>query len=305
MAGLIGSLRGRIFPSSSPNTNKIDTDIPGDSYHNWGEAPRYEDAVNPNYARRVPQTAPDLTPYLGSRSRLSQVWFNRWTVLILLILVRVILATISLDKDLESARDKAFSACTGVESMGSAMASMPFYMASGVNEMTAKGIETAVRALEDTLLLMITGVQEIVVFIVNLITSTYVCLITLAVRGSVGVMVDALKEITDFVNGAMNDLFNGVENEVKSIEDALNKVSEILKNAPKFLGDGVKIPDVNLPSLDKLKNGLTIPDDFKTKLDDMEKSLPTFKEVKDAANDAIRIPFQLLTVSTPNYSPVQ
>ncbi|KAF8539901.1 hypothetical protein BDD12DRAFT_804969 [Trichophaea hybrida] len=297
MAGLIGPLRGRIFPSSSPNTNRIVTDVPpsGENYHNWGEAPRYEDAINPNYERRVPQTAPDLTPYLGARSRLSQVWFNRWTVLILLILVRVMLATISLDNELESARDKAFSACTGVESMGSAMASMPFYMAAGVNEMTAKGIETAVRALEDTLLLMITGVQEIVVFIVNLITSTYVCLITLAVRGSVEVMVDALKEITDFVNGTMNDIFNSAENDVKGIEDGINKVKTFLDGIPGFFNKGVQIPNVNIPSLDKLKNGLTIPDDFKTKLDNMEKSLPTFQEVKDAANDAIRIPFQLLT----------
>ncbi|KAI5855801.1 hypothetical protein BZA05DRAFT_333504 [Tricharina praecox] len=262
--------------------------------HPWRDAPSYEDAMNVNNSRRIPQTTPELTPYLGVRSRLSQVWFNRWTVLLLLIMVRVILATVSLDSDLESARDKAFSACTGVESMGTAMASMPFYMANGVNEMAAKGIESAIRALEATLLLMITGVQEMVVFIVNLITSTYVCLITLAVRGSVGVMVDALKEITDFVNNAMTDIFNSVDGQVQTIEDGINKVTSFLESIPNFLGGGVDIPDVNLPALDKLKDGLTIPDDFKQKLDDMENSIPTFEEVKEAAGDAIRIPFQLL-----------
>ncbi|KAG9706476.1 hypothetical protein KCU77_g22649, partial [Aureobasidium melanogenum] len=33
-----------------------------------------------------------LTPYLGLRARLSQVWINRWTILILLVLIRALLA---------------------------------------------------------------------------------------------------------------------------------------------------------------------------------------------------------------------
>ena len=161
MAGLVGAVQRRLFPTHHDDDEYNNTE-------NWGAAPRYEDAVNPNNTRRMPSTAPHLTPYLGLRSRLSQVWLNRWTVLLLLILVRVLMSTTSMDNDLESARDKALSACTGVESMGSSMASMPFYMAKGVNEMTAKGIESAVRALEKTLMLLITGVQEMVVFVVNL-----------------------------------------------------------------------------------------------------------------------------------------
>lgn len=297
MAGLLGSLQERFFPRPTSNTNPTDAKM-HDTFRNWGEAPRYEDAVDATRSRRVPDTDPELTPYLGPRSRLSQVWANRWTVLLVLILVRVILATGSLDNDLESARDKAFSACTGVESMGTAMASMPHYMARGLNELTAKTIESAVRALESTLLLMITAIQEIVVFIVNLVTSTYVCLITLAVKGSVGVVVDALKEITDFINGAVKDISDSASKEAQSFEDALNKVTQAARSIPGFLGNKVNLPTLDLPSLDKLKNGLTIPDDFKRKLDDLEKNIPTFEEVKNAANDAIRIPFQLLIVKT-------
>ena len=150
---------------------------------------------NDDEKHRLPKSA-DITPYLGARSRLSQVWFNRWTVLLLLIVVRIVLASISLNNDLDGAKDKALSACQSVESMGTAMASMPYYMATGVNEMTAKSIETGVRALEKMLLLTLKGVQEIVVFYINLYISTYVCLITLAINGAAGVVVDALKEIT-------------------------------------------------------------------------------------------------------------
>lgn len=262
-----------------------------------GQIPSYEDAVNPNNARRVPTTNPDLVPYLGLRSRLSQVWFNRWTLLLFLIMVRVLLATSSMDSDLDGARDKALSACTGVESMGSAMASMPFYMSKGVNEMAAIGVEAAVRALEKTVLMMITAIQEIVVFIINMFTSTYLCLITFAVKGSVGVVVDASKEITDFMNDALDTTFTAITDQAKSLENGINKVSDFIDNAPNFFGDAISIPKVNFDAVDGLKD-IKVPTDFVKKLEEIEDSIPDFKTIKEMGNNLVRKPFQLLTVSS-------
>ncbi|PWW73803.1 hypothetical protein C7212DRAFT_347397 [Tuber magnatum] len=256
------------------------------------DAPSYEDAMNAS--RRAPPTTHQLTPYLGLRARLSQVWFNRWTLLLFLVLVRVILATQSLDGDLRSARREALSACTGVESMGSAMASMPHYMSKGVNEVAAMGIETAVKALEKTLSLLITGVQEIVVFVVNMITSTYVCLITLAVQGSLGAVLEATEKIADFVNNTMGKIFDDVGREVKTVQDGVNKVSKALEKVPNFFGSDVSFPDVKFPSLDQLKK-VQIPTSFDDDLAKLKDSIPTFDEVQKAAHDAIRIPFQLIS----------
>lgn len=267
-------------------------------YHSNGQVPpipSYEDATNPANERRIPPTIDQITPYLGLRARLSQVWFNRWTLLLLLIMVRVLLATQSLDSDLDSAKDKALSACTGVESMGSAMASMPHYMSKGVNEMAAKGIEMTVQALEATLLMLITAIQEIVIFIINLVTSTYVCLITLAVKSSVGVVVDATKEITDFINKALKEITEGVQKDINGLQNTLNMVSSSIEKVPNFFGSGITIPKIDLPSLDNL-NEVQIPTDFIKKLDTLEKNIPDFKTVQKAANDVIRIPFQRLHV---------
>lgn len=279
------------IPGSMPQ--RFDGDV-----NYLAEVPSYEDATNPK--RRMPSTSPDLTPYLGLQARLSQVWFNRWTVLLILVLVRLMLATRSLDGDMDSARREALSACTSVESMGSAMASMPNYMAAGVNEIAAKSIETGVRALEKTLLLMMTGVQEIVVFIINLITSTYVCLITLAIQGSLGAVLDASKKIADFINGTLDKIFDDVGSEVNKFESNLNGVSDILNKMPAFFGSDIKIPKLNLPSLDGLKN-INIPSEFDATLQDIKDHIPTFDEVKKAADDAIRLPFQAITVRLPSH----
>lgn len=89
-------------------------------------------------------------PYLGLPARLSQVWLNRWTVLLALIFFQLLSASISLKNDLDGAKREALAACTSVEKTSSVLASLPHYMAGGMNAMTAKGIEASVSALGTT-----------------------------------------------------------------------------------------------------------------------------------------------------------
>src|SRR5271170_1342515 len=149
---------------------------------------------NQDPPRPSPHIAPSITPYLGLRARLSQIWINRWTVLLLLVLARTLIAISGINSDLASARREALSACSNVESMGSAMASMPYYMSQGANELTAKGVEKAVNGLMEMTLLSVTGVEEIVVFVVDMMTSTYACLISMAVNGTVGSGINVIEQ---------------------------------------------------------------------------------------------------------------
>lgn len=65
--------------------------------------------------RAVPLHPDGITPYLGLRARLSQVWLNRWTILLLLVLARVLIAATGMQSDMDSAKREAQSACTSVE----------------------------------------------------------------------------------------------------------------------------------------------------------------------------------------------
>ena len=246
-------------------------------------------------ARPLPNTAPTITPYLGLRARLSQVWINRWTVLLCLVLARILLAARSLDDNLGSARREALSACTGVESMGSAMASMPHYMSQGVNELAATGVEKAVNGLMSMLSLSVTGVEELVVFVVNLLTSTYVCLITLAVSGSLHVALQVVKDVSDFLNKTLGDISNEIHQDVKSFQDDLNKFTSALDSVPKIFGSSSSIPTLNITSLDKLDH-LELPDTLDQGLDKLNSSIPTFAEVQNFTNNAIRLPFEEVKV---------
>lgn len=242
--------------------------------------------------RPASHTVPQITPYLGLRARLSQIWINRWTILLFLVLVRILIAISGLHHELDSAKIEALSACSSVESVGSAMASMPHYMSQGVNEMTAAGVEKAVNGLMSMLLLSITGVEEIVVFYINLLTSTYVCLITLAVSGSLHAAIKVAEDVSDFLNKTLGDIGSDIHKGIDGFQDDLNKFTSALNSIPKIGGGDNGIPKLDVgSSLDKLDN-LTLPSTLDEGLQKLNSSIPTFSEVQNFTNTALRLPFE-------------
>ncbi|KAJ4399705.1 plasma membrane fusion protein prm1 [Didymella pomorum] len=247
------------------------------------------DYYAPQNAPRPPMNqTPNFKPYLGLRARLSQIWINRWTILLLLVLVRLLIAIASTDSSLASARREALSACIQVENIGSSMASMPHYMAKGVNEMTASGVEKAVSGLMSMLEMSVTGVEEIVLFVIHMMTQTYLCLITLAVRGSLHAAVEIGTEISKTLNATINEVTDDMGNAVKSVTDGINSVLDKINfNLP-----GFDKPEINLDSqISKLK-GLEVPPELQQGLQELNNSIPTFEQVQNFTDNIIRLPFE-------------
>ncbi|KAF6230411.1 hypothetical protein HO133_004753 [Letharia lupina] len=240
--------------------------------------------------RSTPHTVSNITPYLGLRARLSQVWINRWTILLLLVLVRLLIAIAGLHNDLGSAKTEAMSACTGVESIGSAMASMPHYLAAGVNDLAGTGIEKAVDGLMSMLLLTVTGIEEIVVFVINMMTSTYMCLITLVVAGSLHVALQVAEDVSNFLNSTLKDIGNDLSSDIGSFQNDLNKFTHGVSGSLAKLGISTP-PTLNVTgSLDKLNN-LQLPATLDEGLTKLNNSIPTFQDVQNFTDNLIRLPF--------------
>ncbi|KAI4177446.1 MAG: hypothetical protein LQ343_000427 [Gyalolechia ehrenbergii] len=270
----------RSFPVVPPSHSAGDHEMP--NYYNVQDK-----------TRLAPHTVPEITPYLGLRAKLSQIWINRWTILLFLILVRLLFAVADLHGGLGSARSEALSACTGVESIGSSLASMPHYMSRGINEMAASGVEKAVRGLQSMLFMTITGVEELVVFFINMLTSTYLCLITLVVSGSLHVALQIIEGAEEFLNKTLGDIGKDIHKGIDGFQDDLNKFTGLLNSVPQvFGGDKGGIPKLNVDgSLDKLDN-LQLPASLNQGLDKLNDSIPTFSEVQNFTNNAIRFPFE-------------
>jgi hypothetical protein len=231
-----------------------------------------------------------IKPYINSKARLSQIWINRWTVLVLLVLVRCFFASASVLSNLKRARAEALKACTEVESVGSSMASMPHYMAAGVNDMTAVGVEKAVDGLVTVLDLAISGVEEIIIFFIHMMKSTYLCLITLAVRGSLKAVANFGSAASEDMQKTVNELTDGLGDTSKALSDSLSDIKSKIEHIPGL--QKLKLPTVDFSDqIEKLKS-MDIPRDLLEEFNGMNNSIPTFDEVQDFVDNTVRFPFE-------------
>ncbi|KAK3311908.1 plasma membrane fusion protein PRM1 [Apodospora peruviana] len=270
-------------------------------------------------SRLYPDTDPNVTPYLGLRARLSQLWFNRWTVLLLLVLVRVVILTGSLNEDIGEAKLKALSACTKVEDIGSAMASMPHYLSVGVNSLAADSITKVVHGMVEILMMILTGVEGLLMFIINMYIGTYACLIAAFIHGGLDAGVKAVQGATDFINKQIGPITDSIAGDVKSFQDAVNKFGDAVNAGIGSVGDAadtiggiigaraLTVPKIDItPHLDDLKNIKVDSSEFLKDLVQLNKTIPTFDEAENLAKNAIGIPFDLvkqqITSAFGNYS---
>lgn len=251
----------------------------------------------PKSAPKLPphaHTAPTITPYLGLRARLSQLWFNRWTVLLILVLVHVIILTGSLNEDIGEAKVKALSACTKVEDVGSAMASMPHYLSVGVNSLASDGINAAVSAMVKVLMMILTGVENLIFFIINMYVGTWVCVVTALIHGGLDLSVKAIEGATEFMNDAIGTITGQISDTVEAVQSGLDSIADNISNLISGIGLG-DIPTLDLTNnLDDLRNIKVNPDDLVQDLVALNTTIPNFDQVEKFAKNAIAVPFSFV-----------
>lgn len=235
------------------------------------------------------------TPYLGLNARLSQVWFNKWTVLLLLVLLRVLLLIGSLNSNLGDAKVKALSACTKVEDVGSAMASMPHYLSVGVNRLAATGITDVVHGMMKGLDLILIVVRELILFVINMMTSTYTCLIAAAVHGGLNATSMVITKATDEINTALPKIADTIGGAADDMNSAIDTVFEWVDKVSGIFGAHPDKPTIDLTSeINDMKDYKIDTTGFVSDLDSLNADLPTFKDVQNMTAEVVDYPFKLI-----------
>ena len=213
----------------------------------------------------------------------------------LLVLIRVILLSGSLTENIGDAKLKALSACTKVEDVGSAMASMPHYMSKGVNKMASESMKGALDAMASVLKAILTGVQQIIMFVLNMYIGTFTCLVAAIIHGGLHVATKVIEGATDMLNKGIGAVTKGLAEDAKGFQDAINKAGDGIKQLAGFFGNKIELPTIDLTSRIKDLQGIKI--DAKGAiggLDALDKKIPTFDQAKNLAESALAIPFNLV-----------
>lgn len=292
---------------SSANAGHVDEYPPLPSSLNAHDHELRNCAAEQSDYKTHPNTAPRYTPYIGLGARLSQTWINKWTILLLLVLFRVLLAVKDMDRDIADAKADALSACTSVEGVGSALASMPHYMSAGVNAMAADGVTSAVDGFSKMLQLIVTGVEELVLFYINMLTSTYVCLISLVIDGSLHVAIEMIEGVENMVNKTIDGITSTISSDLSSFEKDLNGFLKDIGDVTGLFGGSKDPPSINLTSeIDALNNIHINTSSLDGDLTRLSNHIPTFAQVQNFTDNLISLPFEdikkLINESMSNFT---
>jgi len=212
--------------------------------------------------------------------------------LLLLVIARLLLGLKDVNYDIANAKTEALSACTSVENIGSAMASMPHYLADGVNALAADGVTQALSGLMDMLMLSVTGVEEIVLFVINMYTSMYVCLITFAVSASLEAAIEMIEKVGQAMNESITSITNDMAAGLASFDSAVQKFLSAI-NIGGILGSSQAPPAPDLSGfITQLTNIKIDPSTMDADLTKLNNSIPNFAQVHNATNYAISYPFE-------------
>lgn len=236
-----------------------------------------------------------ITPYIGIRARMSQIWINYYTVFLVLVIIKLVIFRMSLGNSIETAEKYTMSSCKSAENIGSSAASVPHYMAMGSNTLIATGLEHTRSGLIQMLMLSLTILEQILMMVIEMMVGTYVCLLTVAVDTAANTAINATETVISFVNSSLTNVVDGVEKGVNALQTAINSVGSAFNKIASVFTDGDDnslISNVTL-SVDSLRN-LSIPTSINDKLEKLRSSVLNYDEVKNATEEVISIPFDLL-----------
>ncbi|CCE63514.1 hypothetical protein TPHA_0F00270 [Tetrapisispora phaffii CBS 4417] len=234
--------------------------------------------------------------YLQFHDRLTQIWLNKYTLVLILAALKLLMFLFSIKSSLNIAQAYVLANCDTIDNLyAQAIEDTPYYIAKFGNYMIKESMEGSVKATLTVLSLLVYSSEELFKFLIDLYLGTYECLIVSAIDGTVDVATNATEKLISYVNGSISTLANDLDNGLDDISELINKVLKVADKVENFLtgdddDDESQIASVNL-TISALRN-LYIPSSINDKLEALSAKTPSFSEVKNKTQNLIAVPFE-------------
>ncbi|KAG8795929.1 plasma membrane fusion protein prm1, partial [Serendipita sp. 398] len=233
-----------------------------------------------------------LRPYLTTAQLISLAAFASPIISLLFVLFRLRASSDVAQQSVNEAKSSLQASCLAAERAASVGASLPRYLAQGVNEQITDGVRATMEGVRIGLTLSLIATEALIEFCIDLYRSTFLCLLELVIRGGLSVLIASVSEITSFVNNTLSSITSGIAGDIQSANNAIQAAVNVVKNIP-FVGNNINIPQFSIPSAAQLAN-IQIPTTFEDKLKNLNSSIPTLDEFREKLDGLISVPFQLL-----------
>ncbi|KAF7317905.1 Plasma membrane fusion protein PRM1 [Mycena kentingensis (nom. inval.)] len=228
-----------------------------------------------------------LRPYLQLPHKLSLTWLAYPILSLIFVIFRLQLSLSSSQDAVANAKSDLVTSCKAAERAATAAASMPRYMALATNERITSAVDESMNAARAALILALTVMEAIINFIIDIYRSTFLCFLELVIRGGLAILIGAVDELNVVVKAAAGGIHTAVDDAFGAATSALNGISSV---AGRF---GISIPTLTPPDLSALDN-VALPQSFTDALTNLNNTLPTFNDLKEAVEEFVDTPFELL-----------
>ncbi|KAJ1984964.1 plasma membrane fusion protein prm1 [Dimargaris verticillata] len=230
-------------------------------------------------------------PYLGLGAKLSRGWATYLIILVLFLAVRLLLHGITMDTMAQDAKDQLAQGCQAVERVGTALLSSPHRAATQANELATRAAQAVIERTADSLVLMVTIIEEVVVFLLSLFRSLEICLVDLVVQGSLGLLRAGMAELQAAFNQAMTKTIDELKAQVNKVVDVANKLSSASNSIlDAIFGKEDTVPKVEYPNTSSWQ--VQIPDSVVSSVTEATAKVPKLKDIQQALLAEVRQPFE-------------
>ncbi|KAM0754021.1 hypothetical protein T439DRAFT_169746 [Meredithblackwellia eburnea MCA 4105] len=237
-----------------------------------------------------PRNHDNPQPYLGPKAHQSQSLLTQPFLSLILLLASLSLLVQSVPFLVRDAKLVFSAACRGTEDSAGTMASLPHFVADGVNRANRDLVDDVVAKARETIDFLLVALEAVAVFIVDLYKSLFLCLLDLVIHGSLSLLIAGVQEAEEFVTSLFQGVRTDVQDAIEGVNSALNSSVAVLDKIP---GVNLKAPQIDVPTLSSLEN-VTIPSTFVTSLESLNSSIPTLSQLRTTVNNLISTPIESL-----------
>ncbi|KAF9512769.1 hypothetical protein BS47DRAFT_1382798 [Hydnum rufescens UP504] len=151
----------------------------------------------------------------------------------------------------------------------------------------------------------LTIVEAIILFMIDTYRSTFLCFLELVVRGALAVLIGAVQTMSDFITSTFNGIRTSIQNDVATANNVIQAAVSGINKVTSLVHVNLNVPQFSIPSLDALNN-VTLPTGFEDALLQLNSSLPTLDQLRNALDAVIEKPFDAVKADINNtFSAIQ
>ncbi|KZT41537.1 hypothetical protein SISSUDRAFT_1000423 [Sistotremastrum suecicum HHB10207 ss-3] len=239
-----------------------------------------------------------LPPYLSLPYILSLTWLAYPILSILFIVFRLQISSSSAQVAVSHAKASLLTSCKAAEQAATSAASLPRFMAIATNSQIADAVNSSLNGAREALILVLTVLEAIVNFVIDIYRSTLLCFLELVIRGALAILIGAVQEISNAIQSTLSALRTSIQNDISSANSLINSTVDGINKILPF-GKTITPPQISIPSLDALQN-FTLPTDFETALTNLNNSIPSLDSLRQSIESVVDTPFELLKADINN-----